>query len=77
MDNEHTGRCAQEDTEETVSRTVPDSTPMHKTVLCQKCGKRMLIEVGAGQNTHRCPVCKAIFQVFCQAGAMTVVFAPD
>jgi uncharacterized CHY-type Zn-finger protein len=77
MANENTGPCAQGNTEETVNPKVPDSTPMHKTVLCQKCGKRMLIDVAAGQSSHRCPVCKAAFQVFCQGAAMRVVFAPD
>lgn len=66
-----------ENTREAVSMKMPDAAPMYKTVLCQKCGKRMLIEVREGQSTHRCPVCKVAFQVSCQQGVVTTVFPPD
>ena len=77
MSEENTGLSARENAAEALTAKTPQAAPMHKTVLCQKCGKRMLIEVGEGQRIHRCPVCKVAFQVFCQAGVMTVIFASE
>ncbi len=85
MKNDNAGACAEDGNEEsagaatgeTTATKSPESAPMYKNVLCQKCGKRILIEVGEGQSTHRCPVCKALFQVSCRDGVVTVAFAPD
>ncbi|MEI7611279.1 MAG: hypothetical protein WCK63_00145 [Betaproteobacteria bacterium] len=48
-----------------------------KMVICQKCGKRMLLEVGAESRQHRCPVCRVLFQTTWENGALTVVYDPD
>ena len=77
MQDERNGPGVGADATQTAERESHDPTPRLKTVLCQKCGKRMLIDVSAGSGTHRCPVCKAAFQIVCHAGEISVIFAPE
>jgi len=51
-----------------------ETTAQFKNILCQKCGKRMLIEVDDVPREHRCPVCQAVFIASLQAGELNVDF---
>lgn len=46
----------------------------HKNVICEKCGKRMLIEVSGETREYRCPVCKATFHASLNDGELSVRF---
>ena len=54
-----------------------DTAAALKTVLCPKCGKRMLIEVDEAPHEHRCPVCQAVFVASLRDGVLNVEFPDD
>jgi LSD1 subclass zinc finger protein len=45
---------------------------VHRYIICEHCGKRMLVEIREGAQNHRCPVCQANLQTHFQAGQLTV-----
>lgn len=45
-----------------------------KSIICPKCGKRMLIEVDETRREHRCPICKAAFLARLQDAVLSVEF---
>ena len=45
---------------------------MYRYINCEKCGKRMLVEIREGIQAHRCPVCQAVLQTTFRDGQLTV-----
>ncbi len=59
--------------------TPPDEMPdspaaIHRYLACEKCGKRMLVEIAEGIKQHRCPVCAARFTSVYEDGELSVIF---
>ena len=46
----------------------------YRYISCEKCGKRMLVEIVDGTHHHRCPVCQAEFVTRHQSGQLEIVF---
>ena len=51
-----------------------ETPAIHRYITCEKCGKRMLVEISAGAREHRCPVCQAMFTTIFENGHLTTVF---
>lgn len=68
MEKESTHGTSDEEPQKPVQNTA------FKMVICEKCGKRMLVEVSEVSRSHRCPVCKVSFRTTWQDGILTVVF---
>ena len=53
-------------------KTTHTGATLHRYVACEKCGKRMLVEVNEGKQHHRCPVCGAEFVTSLARGQLSV-----
>ena len=49
---------------------------IHRHIGCERRGKKMLIEIGYGEQRHRCPVCRAEFVTNLDAQGLEISFQP-